>query len=121
MGGVRIVDYLSDILKLITLINAYESNSEYPKKDVRRAFLAKMTNALCVYYLGHDFEFMASKLQAQGNYPAEEVPHIENLGGLYPWNQTQDSWTPYHSILNYISLPARGYALKAVWMKFSSR
>ena len=113
MGGVRIVEYLSDILKLITLIKAYESNSEYSEKDVRRTFFAKMANALRVYYLGHDFEFIASKLQAQGNYPAEEVPHIENLGWILPVESNTRFLDTYHSILKL-------HLLNGSWVCFES-
>ncbi|MBI5602328.1 MAG: hypothetical protein HY879_03150 [Deltaproteobacteria bacterium] len=113
MDGIRIVDYLSEILRLITLIQAYDLNSKYSEKDVRRTFFAKMANALRVYYLGHDFEFIASKLHSQRNYPAEEVPHIENLGWILPVESNARFLDTYHSILKL-------HLLNGSWVCFES-
>jgi hypothetical protein len=99
MDSEPILDYLSEILKLITLIKTLESNSKYSKQDVRKTFFAKIANALRVYYLGHDFEFIVLKLKAQGNYSADEVPHIENLGWIMPVESNIPFLLTYHSIL----------------------
>lgn len=99
MNEIKIVDSLTEILKLITRINAYKSNSKYSEQDVRITFFAKITNALRVYYLGHDFEFIVSKLQPHGIYSADEVPHIENLGWILPTESNAIFFNTYHSIL----------------------
>ncbi len=113
MSGMLILEYLSEILKLITLIKTYESNSKYSEKDVRRTFFAKMANALRVYYLGHDFEFMVFNLRAQGNYSPEEVPHIENLGWILPVESNAPFLDTYHSILKL-------HLLNDCWVCFES-
>lgn len=99
MNGIKIIDYLSEILELITRIKTYESNSKYSELDARRTFFAKIANALRVYYLGHDFEFIVSKFQDHGNYAADEVPHVENLGWVLPTKSNANFLNTYHSIL----------------------
>jgi hypothetical protein len=91
--------YLSRILDLIDLLKAYEVKSNYSEQDVRRTFFAKTANAVRVYYLGHDFEFIVSKLKAEGNYSPDEIPHVENLGWIMPEPSNRDFLHNYHSIL----------------------
>lgn len=93
------LDYLSSVLELIDFLKAYESKSRYSEQDVRRTFFAKTANAVRVYYLGHDFEFIVSKLRAKGNYSPDEIPHIENLGWIMPEPSNRKFLHNYHSIL----------------------
>jgi hypothetical protein len=93
------LNYLSSILDLINFLRACELNSNHSERDVRKTFFAKTANALRVYYLGHDFEFMVFKLRVEGNYPAEEIPHLENLGWIKPEKSNAKFLDTYHSIL----------------------
>lgn len=99
MEGAQVLKYLSRVLDLIDFLKTYELNSIYSEHDVRKTFFAKTANAVRVYYLGRDFEFMVSKLKAEGDYPTKEIPHIENLGWIMPEKSNAEFLHCYHSIL----------------------
>lgn len=95
----ELLSYLSRILDHIHYLKECPLSLKFSERDVRRTFFAKTANALRVYYLGHDFEFVLSKLRFEGSYLPKEIPHLENLGWIKNEMSNLKFLDTYHSIL----------------------
>jgi hypothetical protein len=94
---VTILEYLTSVLALIDFLK--ELGAEFLDQDVRRTFFTKLASAVRVYYLGLDSILIASKLKAEGNYPAQEIPHLENFGWVIRKEPNTGFLAVYQSIL----------------------